>query len=48
MIESALLALIRGLGSMLVSTWWLFAILLAAKFGPRIVRGILLQRGGYR
>lgn len=48
MIENAFSSLIHGLLHLLDSTWWLFAIILAVKFGPRIVRGILLQRGGYR
>lgn len=48
MIRTVALPLISGTLHMLLSVWWLIVILLAAKFGPRIVRGILLQRGGLR
>lgn len=39
-------ALLGGIVHVFLSTWWLFAIVLGAKFGPRFIRGILLRRGG--
>jgi hypothetical protein len=41
-----LTSLIGGCLHVLVSCWWLIAITVGAKFGPRFVRGLLMRRGG--
>jgi hypothetical protein len=41
-------SLISGTLNVLDKEWWLFSIILTAKFGPRVVRGHLLRKGGLR
>ena len=46
MIVHLFTSLLVGCGNVLVSCWWLFAVILGAKFGPRFVRGLMMRRGG--
>lgn len=48
MIGHALIPIIHGTLNALTHTWYLFLPLLAAKMGPRVVRGFMVRRGGIR